>query len=299
MMKKIDAWLFYSEYSYNKKIESGYIDEIIRKAKEEYGINLEVKNIHKFTLISGEENKLLYDGVEVTELPKIAISRRYEIYLFRQFELLGVKVFNNVQSMIDARNKMKTHQMLANSGVKTPKTVYIVPKRTVMNIKYEDVSKLLGKKFILKWIYGSQGTFVHLVDNENDFNELVLKYQGKVLFQEFIEESFGFDIRAYVLGGEYVGCAVRKSSSGDFRSNLAKGGSALKFDKEDEIKNLAVQAAKAVNLDICGVDILVGKDGYYICEVNAIPGFKSISKVNSINEKDLILNLIRKKLDEK
>ena len=135
--------------------------------------------------------------------------------------------------------------------------------------------------------------------NETDFNELVLKYQGKVLFQEFIEESFGFDIRAYVLGGEYVGCAVRKSSSGDFRSNLAKGGSALKFEKEDEIKDLAVQAAKAVNLDICGVDILVGKNGYYICEVNAIPGFKSISKVNSINEKDLILNLIRKKLDEK
>lgn len=297
-MKQIDAWLFYSEYSYNKKIESGYIDEIVRKAKEEYGITLEVKNIHKFTLISGDYNKLLYDGVEVTELPKIAISRRYEIYLFRQLELLGVKVFNNVQSMIDARNKMKTHQMLANSGVKTPKTVYMVPKRTVMNIKYDDVSKLLGKKFILKWIYGSQGTFVHLVDNEKDFNELVLKYQGKVLFQEFIEESFGFDIRAYVLGGEYVGCAVRKSSSGDFRSNLAKGGSALKFDKEYEIKDLAVQAAKAVNLDICGVDILVGKDGYYICEVNAIPGFKSISKVNSINEKDLILNLISKKLDE-
>lgn len=296
-MKQIDAWIFYSGYSYNLKMQDGYIPEIVERAKTKYNINLEVKDIHKFVIVSAEENKIYYDGELVTNFPQFAILRRYEIYLGRQLEKLGVKVFNNVQAMIDARNKMKTHQMLAEANVSTPKTVYIVPKKCLKNVLYTDAVKYMGnEKFVVKWLYGSQGAHVYLVDNEKDFNDLLIKYEGKIICQEFIEDSYGQDIRAYVVGGKYIGAAIRKSSGG-FRSNLAQGGEAIDFTNDDDIKEIALAAAKAVNLDICGIDILIGKDKYYVCEVNALPGFKSIGKTKGIDEKDIFLEFIYDKMN--
>ena len=201
--------------------------------------------------------------------------------------------------MIDARNKMKTHQYLTRDGINTPKTVYVVPKNCLTNVSYENVCQSLNNnKFIVKWLYGSQGKFVHLVDNKETFDNLVKKYEGKIICQEFIEKSFGMDIRAYVIGGKYVGAAIRKSNHGDFRSNLAQGGEAVKFEYNKEVEDIAVKAAKAVNLEICGVDILVGENKYYVCEVNALPGFKSIYRTSGINEKDILLTLIYDKINE-
>lgn len=299
-MKRIDAWLFFANVSYKEKEKNGYIKEIIKKAQKEYDFNLEVKNVQNFHIVSGEKNELYYDGKLVKQLPTYAIIRRYEIYLMRQLELMGVQVFNSVSAMIDARNKMKVHQILASNYINTPKTVYTVFKSNCDNVLYKDITKILGsKKFILKWIYGSQGKHVYLVQNEAAFNELVKKYKGRILCQEFIEESFGMDIRAYVINSKFIGAAIRKSNGDNFKSNLAQGGEALPVEYNDEIINIAEKSAKAVGLDICGVDILVSKKGYYICEVNALPGFKSIKKVCDIDEKDILLGLIKNKIDNK
>jgi ribosomal protein S6--L-glutamate ligase/gamma-F420-2:alpha-L-glutamate ligase len=298
-MKQPDVWIFYSGRAYQRKSETGYIDKLINKAKNEYNIILEVKNAHRFIISSGESNELYYEGKKVEILPKYAIFRRYDIYLARQLESLGVKVFNSVQSMVDARNKMKIHQILAQNKISTPKTLFINSKKNLSNITYKEVCDMLNtNKFVIKWIYGCQGTHVFLVDNEEYFNELIHNYKGKVLFQEYIESSFGKDIRAYVIGHKYICAAIRKSES-DFRSNLAKGGQAYKFDYNKEIENLAVNAAKVTNLDICGVDILIGNDNkYYICEVNSVPGFKSVKRTSNINEMNLFLTLIKDKMNE-
>ncbi|MEG0799232.1 MAG: RimK family alpha-L-glutamate ligase [Bacilli bacterium] len=295
-MKK--AWLFFSSCSFNIKTESGYIDNIISLAKDKYNINLEVKNVHKFIIVSGKENEIYYDGIKVNDLPDAVILRRYEIYLARSLEKLGVKVYNNVQSMIDARNKMKVHQILSEYKVPTPKTIYIVPMNCHTNVNYNDACKLLNSnKFVLKWLYGSQGKSVHLVETEEEFNRLITKYKAKVICQEYIKSSYGKDIRCYVMGGKFIGSAIRKSH-GDFRSNLAQGGEALKYISNDEIKTLAINAAHAVNLDICGVDILFTENGYTVCEVNALPGFKSIGKTEGLKEEDILLSFLKDKLEE-
>ncbi|MEG1457518.1 MAG: RimK family alpha-L-glutamate ligase [Bacilli bacterium] len=298
MKNNVDAWLFYSGNVYDKKKENGYIDKIIKKAHDEYGFNLEVYSSHKFIVVSGKENTLYYDNEEVKSVPKVVVMRRYEIYLGRQLELMGAKVYNNIQSLIDARNKMKIHQMLASNHVNTPKTIYIVPKKNLSNIKYKDACSILGNKFVMKWIYGSQGKHVFLVDNEDEFNRIVKKYEGKVLCQEYLKASYGMDIRAYVIGGKYIGAAIRKSN-GDFRSNLARGGEAIKFEYDKRVEDIALKAAHASNMDICGVDILLGDDHeYYICEVNGVPGFKSLNRTMGINEQDILLTLIKDKLKE-
>lgn len=297
-MKKIDVWLFYSGGVFEHRQENGYIRELEEKARNEYRINLEVKNAHKFIISSSTKNELYYDGKKVKNLPTYAIFRRYDIYLARHLESMGVKVLNSVTAMVDARNKMKVHQILASKNISIPHTIYISPKKKLSNIHYSVVCKILkNNKFIMKWIYGSQGTHVYLVDNEETFNEIVKKYAGKVLCQEYIETSYGTDIRAYVVGGKYIGAAIRKSET-DFRSNLAKGGEAKYFKYNKNVEHLAIEAASAIGLEICGVDILIGKNNkYYVCEVNSVPGFKSVKATLNIDEKDVFLSLIRDKIN--
>ena len=291
------VWIFYSQYIYNKKIKSGYVDELVSKANEK-NILLEVKNIHEFAVVVESENNIYYKGMKINkeDLPKIAIFRRYEIYLARQLELLGVIVINSCQSMIDARNKLKVHQLLSHNAIKTPKSVYVVPRVCLKNLKYSNVENILGEKFVMKWIYGAAGDHVFLVDNELEFNRIMKKYNGKIICQEFISSSFGRDIRAYVINGKFLGAAIRESN-GDFRSNLAQGGHALKYESNKKIEKIAEECSKITGLDICGVDILFGEnDTYYVCEVNALPGFKSIKKTCNIDEKDILVNLICDKI---
>lgn len=297
----MDAWIIYSKSTIEKKIKSGEIEKTKKYAKDNYNIDVDVISSHDF-FISCEQgkNKVYYQGTEIKDFPKIVIFRKYDIYLARQLELMGVKVMNSTQAMIDARNKMKTYQVLANKGISAPKTLYIVSGIKKKCFYYDQVCKFFNNsKFILKYTYGSQGKYVHLITCEKEFNEAVKKYEGICIFQEYIESSFGKDIRCYVIGGKFIGAAIRQSAGDDFRSNLARGGHAIKFDYNDKVAKLAVDASNAFNLDICGVDILFkGNDDYTVCEVNALPGFKSLKATTQKRGSIVLLELINDKLKE-
>lgn len=297
----MDAWIIYSKSTIEKKTKSGEIEKTKKYAKDNFNIDVDIISSHDF-FISCEKgfNKIYYQGREINDLPKIVVFRKYDIYLARQLELMGVKVMNSTQAMIDARNKMKTYQVLANKGISTPKTLYIVSGIKKKHFCYDEVVKFFNSnKFILKYTYGSQGKYVHLITCEEEFNEAVKKYEGICVFQEYIESSFGKDIRCYVIGGKFIGAAIRQSAGDDFRSNLARGGHALKFDYNEKVAKLAVDASNAFNLDICGVDILFkDNDDYTVCEVNALPGFKSLRATTGKRGSIVLLELIKDKLKE-
>jgi RimK family alpha-L-glutamate ligase len=297
----MDAWIVYTKNTIEKKKNNGQIDAAKKYAKDNYNIDIDYVSSHDFSISCEEgKNKIFYQGKEVKELPKIVIFRKYDIYLARQFELLGVKVMNSTQAMIDARNKMKTYQVLASKGINIPKTFYIVSGIKRKYFYYDEVCKFFNSnKLILKYTYGSQGKYVHLITNEEEFNEYVQKYEGICIFQEYIESSFGKDIRCYVIGGKFVGAAIRQSDGNNFRSNLAQGGHALNFDYNEKVVKLAVDASNAFNLDICGVDILFrGNDEYTVCEVNALPGFKSLRATSGKRGDVTLIELINDTLKE-
>ena len=299
-MENKDGWIIYSKFIINKKEKNGDKEETIKYAKDKFNLNIDIISSHDFYVSCEKEGiSLYYKGIKLNKLPKFVIFRKYDIYLARQLEMLGVTVLNNSQSMIDARNKMKTYQMLSKSNISIPKTLYIVSGVNKKEFSYEEVCKYFNSnKFILKYVYGSRGNDIHLIEDKIKFNETVKKYNGICIFQEYIESSYGKDIRCYIIGGKFVGCAVRQSH-GDFRSNLAQGGEAVKFDAPDKVKELALNSAKIMNLDICGVDILFGNnDEYYVCEVNSLPGFKSINTTTNIRANDLLLELLYNKLME-
>lgn len=238
-------------------------------AAEKHGITVEILFLEYFTLtVSDNQLSIQYKGKEVS-LPLFAVMRCYDEHLSRHLELMGIRLFNSCDSMNRAQDKLTTHQLLALSGIPTPKTFWGTES-------YEEAAKLLNNSvFILKSPVGSKGEGVYLIKNETDFNN-----HRECLVQAYIEESKGRDIRVWVIGNRAV-AAVERYNENSYLSNYAQGGKARKFNLTPEIEELAVKSSRALGLEFSGVDILYGPNGsYYVCEVNGNAGFRTLWLTN-------------------
>lgn len=110
-----------------------------------------------------------------------------------------------------------------------------------------------------------------------------------ILVQEFIKEANATDIRCFVIGNKVVASMQRKGAEGDFRSNLHRGGSAEAIKITPEERSTAVRAARAMGLNVAGVDMLRSNHGPVIMEVNSSPGLEGIEKASG---KDIASRII-------
>lgn len=110
--------------------------------------------------------------------------------------------------------------------------------------------------------------------------------------QEFVEESAGEDIRAIVVGGRVIASMKRQSLDDDFRSNIHQGGEGTAIKLTDEEKKVALKAAKAMGLPICGVDMMRSSRGPLVLEVNSSPGLQGIEKVTGRNVAAKIIDYV-------
>jgi ribosomal protein S6--L-glutamate ligase len=111
--------------------------------------------------------------------------------------------------------------------------------------------------------------------------------------QEYIEESAGSDIRAFIVGGKVVASMKRQSINfeEEFRSNIHQGGEGTSIKLTDEERKVAVKAAKTMGLSICGVDLIRSKRGPLVLEVNSSPGF-TIEHVTGRNVAEKIIEYV-------
>ncbi len=270
----MDIWVIYSKEMYEKKLKKGTINTLVNYAKNKLNIDVRYLSDSSFSIITdGATNKIYLNKEEIKKFPKIVFFKKYDLYLARQFELLGIKVFNNSESMAISRNKLKTYQVLTKNNIKIPKTIYFSCGVNRKDFDYVDVVLLMGsKKFVIKPSFGSKGKDIYLVNNSSDFNMALSQFKGICMFQEFIDTSKGKDLRSYVINGLYQGSAIRVNEN-DFRTNYSLGAKVLRLKERDEkVRKLAVDAANAVGLWYCAVDILYDGKEYYVCEVNSVPG---------------------------
>jgi ribosomal protein S6--L-glutamate ligase len=101
--------------------------------------------------------------------------------------------------------------------------------------------------------------------------------------QEYIKEAEGSDVRALVVGGRVVAAMRRVGKSGEFRSNLHRGGMAEAADISDEERITAVRAAAVLGLNVAGVDMLRSNHGPVVIEVNSSPGLKGIEQTTGLD----------------
>src|SRR5699024_1170652 len=137
--------------------------------------------------------------------------------------------------------------------------------------------------FIMKEAFGSFGEQVYLVENERDLHYYVNKIGGSpFVFQQFIQASFGVDIRVQVLGDRVV-AAMKRTSKDDFRANVTSGGTMEPYEPSDDEEKLAIAATKAIGADFAGVDLLLGSENKrYVCEVNSNAHIRNLLNCTNI-----------------
>ena len=226
-----------------------------------------------------------------------------DVQLALQLENPGMRVFNSAQSILNCDDKGLTYILLSKAGVPVPKTI-IAPK-TFTNIGYpnvdfvDDVVRELGLPVVLKESFGSFGQQVYLLDTVEALKEKVRDLAGTpLLFQELIAESYGHDVRVNVVGGRVAASMHRMSTDGDFRSNLTRGGTMERWTATKEQAEIAIRATEVLGLDFSGVDVLFGKDGPIVCEVNSNAHFKTTQACTGVNMADEIMRHIAGKLEK-
>lgn len=220
-----------------------------------------------------------YDAV----IPRIGASiTRYGTAVLRQFELMGTYTPNPSDAILRARDKLRAHQLLAAQGIDLPVTVFgDNPDDT------QDLLSMLGPPpHVIKLNEGAQGAGVMLTEKPSASRSVVEALRGlyaSFVVQEFIAEADGADLRCFVVGDEVVASMRRQAPEGDFRSNLHRGGTALRVDATGEEKAVAIRAARVLGLGVAGVDLIRSQRGPLVLEVNSTPGLEGIEGVCGVD----------------
>ncbi len=255
---------------------------------------------HCDIIVENNKPKLSYYGTVLKNIdaviPRIGASfTRYGAAVIKQFEAMKVPSTLTPEALFVARDKLMCLQVLAMNGIRVPRTIM-----TNNAIMYEDLVKSFGyHPLIIKLVSGTHGVGVIKADSHQlavTLLEAFQKTNQKTILQEFVKESKGADIRIFVVGGEVVATMKRQAKEGEFRSNLHRGGSSTQIKISDEERTTALNAVKALGLDVAGVDILQSKAGPQIIEVNASPGLEGIEKTSGVDIAGKIIDLVEEKV---
>jgi len=239
------------------------------------------------------------EGVDAI-IPRIGASITfYGTAVVRQFELMDVFSAVDSQAIVRSRDKLRSLQILSKAGLGMPKTAFTNFSKGGEKALIERVG---GAPLIIKLLEGTQGLGVVLAETKKAGQSVIEAFHGlkaRIIVQEFIKEAKGADIRAFVVNGKVVGAMKRQGAEGEFRSNLHRGGIATVIKLTKAEKAAALRAAKALGLDIAGVDMLQSERGPLILEVNSSPGLEGIEQATGVNIAGEIVKFIEESVEKK
>ena len=219
----------------------------------------------------------LLEGIDAI-IPRIGASVTfYGTAVVRQFEMMKVRTAVDSQAIVRSRDKLRSMQILSRAGVGMPKTAFTNYSADVPAM----INQVGGAPVIIKLLEGTQGLGVVLAESAKAAQSVIEAFhnlKARIIVQEFIAESKGADLRAFVVDGKVVGAMKRQGKEGEFRSNLHRGGVGTLVKLTRTEKAAALLAAKALGLAIAGVDMLQSKRGPLVLEVNSSPGLEGIEK---------------------
>lgn len=227
-------------------------------------------------------------------IPRIGASITfYGSAVVRQFEMMGVYSVNESVAISRSRDKLRSLQLLARKGIGLPVTGFAHSTRYTDDL----IQMTGGSPLVIKMLEGTQGIGVVLAETDKAAESVIEAFRGlktHILVQEYIKESKGRDIRFFVVGDKVVAAMERVSNTGDFRSNIHRGGSGHIVKITPEERSTAVRSAKIMGLNVAGVDILRSNHGPVVMEVNSSPGLQEIEKTTGKNISGRIIDYIEK-----
>lgn len=227
-------------------------------------------------------------------IPRIGASITfYGTAVIRQFEMMGVFSLNESVAISRARDKLRSLQLLSRKGLGLPVTGFAHSTKMT-----QELIKLVGgAPLVVKLLEGTQGKGVVLAETDAAAESVIDAFRemdANILVQEFIKEARGSDIRCFVVGDQVVASMMRTAKEGEFRSNLHRGGTAkiIQITKEEE--KAALDATKALGLNLAGVDMLRSSRGPLIMEVNSSPGLNGIETATGKDVAGMIIEYLEK-----
>jgi len=287
--------------SRNKQL---YSTKRLAEAISEKGYHPLILDHLKCDIVIEQDKPAMYYNGELIEnvaavIPRIGASVTfYGASVVRQFEMMNIPTVTESQALVRSRDKLRSLQILARSNVGLPKTVFTNYSKEVDMI----IDSVGGAPLIVKLLEGTQGYGVVLAPTQKAAESMIEAFhsmKARVIVQEFIEEAKGADIRVFIVDNKVVGAMKRQGKEGEFRSNLHQGGSGkiIKLTKEE--RNIALTAARSMNLSIAGVDLLQSGRGPLVLEVNSSPGLEGIEKATGKDIASKILDYAEKLIQHK
>lgn len=206
---------------------------------------------------------------------------------------LGKRSYNDIKALNTYINKLEQLKNISFSSVKKP--AYI---SGFADLPFEIPAGKLKLPFVAKGLESSMGQEIFLIETEDDYNALLRSFplSKEWIFQEFIAESYGHDMRLFCVRGEVI-AAMERSSASDFRANVALGADVKPIKIRPEFQNIAGEIYSQTGLDFVGLDLLYGKDVPYFCEINVTAGIQGIEEACGLNVAGAIIGLVKGDFD--
>ena len=265
-----------------------YSTRRIKEAATARGHTVQVLDTLRFGIyLSQGEPDFTYRGRKLGHFDAIVPRIGNSVTFFgtsvvRQFEQIGTYCLNTASSIMASRDKLASIQALSRHDIGIAQTAFVRSQKDVLR----SIKEMGGAPVIIKLLSGTQGIGVILAET-NKVAEAIIEtlssVNQNVLVQNFVSESKGRDIRAFVIGDKVIAAMRRTAAGQEFRSNVHRGGSTKFIELDPVYEKTAVRAAQILNLNVAGVDMLEGKDGPVVMEVNSSPGLEGIEKASGID----------------
>lgn len=227
-------------------------------------------------------------------IPRIGASITfYGAAVVRQFEMMGVYSVNESVAISRSRDKLRSMQLLARRDIGLPVTGFAHTADDIPDL----INMVGGAPLVVKLLEGTQGVGVVLCETRKAAESVIEAFFGidvNIMVQEYIAEAGGADVRCFVIGDRVVAAMRRQAQPGEFRSNLHRGGSASVARISPAERRTAVAAARAMGLNVAGVDLIRSNHGPLVLEVNSSPGLEGIEEASGIDVASLVVEFIER-----
>ncbi len=276
-----------------------YSTRRLKEAGEEQGHQMRViPYLRCYMNITSSRPSIMFNGSPLENfdavIPRIGASRTfYGTAVVRQFEVMGVFSANESQAISRSRDKLRCMQILAREGVGLPITGFAHATQDIDGL----IETVGGAPLVIKLLEGTQGIGVVLAETYQAAKSVIEAFRGldaNILVQEYIKEAGGADLRCFIVDGKVIAAMKRQGAKGEFRSNLHRGGKAEKISLSADEEETALRAAKAMGLDVAGVDLLRSNHGPVVMELNSSPGLEGIEQATEIDVAGKIIEYIVK-----
>lgn len=279
--------LIYKKEDYLKN--TSYANMLIEYGKLE-GLEIQCICFEEVSFGVNEEGLWLSVNKKPIEEVDFVINRTRETMLAKQFESMGIRVFNSSEVTYIANHKGRTHQFVSSLGLPALKTLMYYPQ--YMNVGDLDFDYPL----VIKSPDGHGGTEVFKVENKEALEDILSHTKKEEWLIQALCNHVGEDVRVFVIGNKIIG-AIRRYSKVDFRANYCLGGQIESYTLSEEEESLVYQLLNHLKCDYVGVDFMIDKDGKFIFnELEDAVGSRSLYTLNKVDTAKLYINYIAKEM---